>query len=345
MPEQVVRFTTARGRAVAWSSAGAGPPLVVGGWWCSHLELDWRNPLARRFFELLADRFTLIRYDRPGTGMSDPAGPPITSLDDELAVLGAVVDAAGGRVSLLGASSGSCVAAAYAATNPGRVERLVLYGGYARGADIAEPAARASVLSVVSSHWGVGSRLLADLFIPTGTAAERDEFVRFQRESATPSSAAASLAAVYDFDVRDHLVAITVPTLVVHRRDDRAIPFALGRDVASRVPGAGFVALEGVDHLPWRGDAESVAGAVLAFFGSPSAGSRAVAPRPALAGLSEREVEVLRLVAGGLSDQEIAARLVLSVHTVHRHVANIRRKLGLPSRTAAAAHAVRAGLI
>jgi pimeloyl-ACP methyl ester carboxylesterase len=342
VPEQVVRFTTARGRSVAWGSAGSGPPLVIGGWWCSHLEVDWRNPLARRFFEMLAGRFTLVRYDRPGTGMSDRSGMPITSLDDELATLGAVVDAAGGRVSLLGASSGCCVAAVYAAAHPDRVDRLVLYGSYARGADIADPAARASVLSVVSSHWGVGSRLLADLFIPTGTTAERDEFVRFQRESATPEGAAASLAAVYDFDVRDHLGAITAPTLVVHRRADRAIPFALGRDVASRVPGAGFVALEGVDHLPWRGDAQSVANTVLTFCDD---GQPVVARPVEVAGLSDRELEVLRLVAGGLSDQEIATRLVLSVHTVHRHVANIRQKLGLPSRTAAAAHAVRAGLI
>jgi pimeloyl-ACP methyl ester carboxylesterase len=314
---------------------------VIGGWWCSHLEVDWRNELARRFFEMLTDQFTLIRYDRPGTGMSDRSAVPITSLDDELATLGAVVDAAGGRVSLLGASSGGCVAAAYTATHPDRVDRLVLYGSYARGADIADPSARASVLSVVSSHWGVGSRLLADLFIPTGTAAERDEFVRFQRASATPSGAAASLAAVYEFDVRDHLGAIATPTLVVHRRDDRAIPFELGRDVASRVPGAGFVALEGVDHLPWRGDAESVAQAVLDHVGDGRSVARASEP----AALSDREIEVLRLVAGGLSDQEIATRLVLSIHTVHRHVANIRQKLGLPSRTAAAAHAVRTGLI
>ena len=61
--------------------------------------------------------------------------------------------------------------------------------------------------------------------------------------------------------------------------------------------------------------------------------------------LSPRERDVLRLVAEGLSDGEIAERLVLSPHTVHRHVANIRRKLGLHSRAAAAAHAARTGLV
>jgi DNA-binding NarL/FixJ family response regulator len=61
--------------------------------------------------------------------------------------------------------------------------------------------------------------------------------------------------------------------------------------------------------------------------------------------LTPRELEVLRLIAEGLSDPEIAARLVLSEHTVHRHVANIRTKLRQPSRAAAAAHAARTGLL
>jgi DNA-binding NarL/FixJ family response regulator len=64
-----------------------------------------------------------------------------------------------------------------------------------------------------------------------------------------------------------------------------------------------------------------------------------------LAGLSRREVEVLRLVAQGLSNQEIAARLVLSKHTVHRHISNILTKLDLPSRAAAAIYAARHDLL
>ncbi|GAA5154263.1 MULTISPECIES: alpha/beta fold hydrolase [Amycolatopsis] len=336
--DQVVRFTAAGGRRVAWACAGSGPPLVLGGWWCGHLELDWRNPLFRRFTELFTDRFTLIRYDRPGTGMSGRTGPPPTSLAEEVAVLSAVVDEAGERVSLFGGSSGGCVAAAYAAEHPERVDRLVLYGSYAHGADIATAEARDSILAAVARHWGVGSRLLADVFLPGGTAAEREEFVRLQRASASPESAAASLAALYGFDVRDRLGTLETPALVVHRRDDRAIPFRLGQDVAARVGGATFVPLDGDDHLPWRGDVESVVRAVRDFLG---AGPRA----PATGGLSGREVEVLRLVAGGLSDREIAERLGISAHTVHRHVANIRTKLGLPTRTAIAVHAARSGLI
>jgi pimeloyl-ACP methyl ester carboxylesterase/DNA-binding CsgD family transcriptional regulator len=340
-PDQVVRFTGGpNDRPVAWATVGAGPPLVVGGWWCGHLELDWQNPLFRRFGGLLGDRFTLVRYDRPGVGMSDPAGPLLTSLAEEVAALSAVVDAAGEKVSLFGGSSAGCAAMAYAAAHPDRVERLVLYGSYARGTEIATAKARESLLALVGRHWGVGSRILADLFLPTATPAEREEFVRFQRAGLTAEKAARSLAAVYTFDVRDQLAKIEVPTLVLHRRDDRAIPFALGQDVAARIPGATFVPLDGTDHLPWRGDAESLVRPVREFLG---AGRRARQTGPSR--LSERELDVLRLVAQGLSDQEIARRLGISAHTAHRHVSNIRGKLGVSSRAAAAAHAATAGLL
>jgi pimeloyl-ACP methyl ester carboxylesterase/DNA-binding CsgD family transcriptional regulator len=340
--DQVVRFTAAGDRTVAWATVGAGPPLVVGGWWCGHLELDWQNALFRRFAALLGDRFTLVRYDRPGAGMSDPAGPLVTSPADELAALSAVVDAAGEKVSLFGGSSGGCAAIAYAAAHPERVERLVLYGSYGRGTEIATAEARDSLLAIVGRHWGVGSRVLADLFLPTATAAERDEFVRFQRAGLTAEKAVRSLAAVYAFDVRDQLDRIEVPTLVLHRRDDRAIPFALGRDVAARIPGATFVPLDGTDHLPWRGDVEGLVRPVREFLG---AGRRARRTGSAHQDLSERELDVLRLVAQGLSDQEIARRLGISAHTAHRHVSNIRGKLGVSSRAAAAAHAATAGLL
>ena len=319
---------------------------MLGGWWCSHLEMDWRNPLFRQFTDVLAERFTVIRYDPLGTGLSDRAGPPVTSLADEVAGLNAVIDEVGDRVHLFGGSSGSCVAAAYAATYPQRVDRLALYGSYPRGADIAEPGARESILAAVARHWGVGSRLLADIFLPEASAAERDELVRLQQACTTKENAAATLAAVYTVDVREHLAAITAPTLVVHRRDDRAIPFALGQEVATLVPGAVFVALDGMDHFPWRGDGAAVAQAVLSFLtGERRAGNRTATTLSELSGLSDREVEVLRLVAQGSSDQEIARQLGLSVHTVHRHVANVRLKLDVPSRAAAAAQATKAGLI
>lgn len=345
--DPVVRHAEIGGRTVAWSAVGSGPPVVIGGWWCSHLSLNWSDPAFRRFLLALAARHTVVRYDRPGAGLSDRRGPVPRTVADELAVLSGLVDAAGlGRVSLVGASAGCAVASAYAAANPERVERLVLYGSYARGVDIAPPAAREALLGVVEQHWGLGSRVLADIFLPHGTGPERDAFAAFQRRSASRETAAASLRAVYEFDSTGHLGGVRAPTLVLHRDADRAIPAALGRDVAERIPGARFVELSGDDHLPWLGDWDAVVQAVRTFLGGgvPDPRTRAAAARTGPAGaLSEREREVLTLVAQGLTDAEIAERLVLSPHTVHRHVANARTKLGVRSRAAAAAHVTGGG--
>ncbi len=132
------------------------------------------------------------------------------------------------------------------------------------------------------------------------------------------------------------------PTQVVHRRDDRAVPYAQGRALAAAIPGATLVPLAGSAHLPWVGDAQAVVRALRGFL-SPHFAE--VVDEPAGALLSRREREVLALVAEGLGEREIAGRLVLSPHTVHRHVANIRTKLGVSSQAAAVAEAGRRGLI
>lgn len=354
--EQSIRFSSVDGRRLAWAAVGTGPPLVIGGWWMSHLELDWADERFRAFVSAIARYRTVVRYDRPGTGLSADGFPPTVDLEDEVRTLAAVVaELDAPDVAMFAASAGGPVVAGYAAGRPAGLERIVFYGSYADGTKIAEEAARHSMVGLVRTHWGLGSRVLSDVFMPTATASERAAFARYQRESAPADVAARSLEAVYSLRLGDLPARIDVPSLVLHRRDDRAIPFALGRDLAAQVPGATFVALEGADHLPWHGDGASVARATLEFLGvdSPDVATAPTVARPAaeerdereLAGLSERELEVLRLVAVGFSDREIAEQLVLSPHTVHRHVANVRAKLRLPSRAAAAAHAARLGLI
>lgn len=337
MGDQAVRHVQVNGRDLAWSAVGSGPVVVVGGWWCSHLGLNWADPAFRRFAGALAEHHTVVRYDRPGTGLSDRRGPVPHDVADELAVLEGLVDAAGlGRVCLVGASAGCAVTIAYAAAHPERVDRLVLYGSYLRGGDLASPQARDTLLDVVAQHWGLGSRVLADVFAPTASAAERAAFAEFQRRSASRETAVASLRAVYELDSAAAAPRVQAPTLVLHRRDDRAIAAALGREVAAAVPGAEFLELEGQDHLPWLGDWAAVTHAIDAFLRGVPAVPRGEASRPH-GTLSPRELEVLALVADGLTDAQVARRLTLSPHTVHRHVSNIRTKLGAPSRAAAVA--------
>lgn len=332
--DQVVRYVkTARGD-IACSEVGSGPPLLIGGWWCGHLALNWEDPLFRAYVSRLAERFTVVRYDQPGRGLSAAAGYP-RDLEDEITATAEIVDALGvDRFAVLGASSGAAVAAGLAALLPDRVHRLVLYGAFARGADIAPESARNAMVNAVSAHWGLGSRLLADVFVPDADNAERERFARFQRLSATAEQAARSLAATYEIDATEYLPAVTAPTTVLHRRGDRAVPFALGVDVARRIRRATLVELHGEDHFPWRGDATAVADATLRGLGHPVR-SPPAAPGPEA--VTEREREILRLVADGLTDVQIGERLTLSPHTVHRHIANARTKLGVRSRAAAAA--------
>jgi pimeloyl-ACP methyl ester carboxylesterase/DNA-binding CsgD family transcriptional regulator len=350
--EQAIHFTTdQRGRRIAWAQSGDGPPLVFSGWWMSHLELNWRDPRFRAFVETLGRHRTVIRYDAPGTGLSADQSLPSPTIEEAAAALAVVVEtAATGPVDLIGASSGAPVGVAYAAANPEQVVRLVLYGGYASGSGIADPRARKAIVDLVREHWGLGSRALADLFIPSAGAQEREAFVEYQREAASADRAARSLQAVYGFDVVARLRQVRAGSVVLHRREDRAIPFELGRELAAGLPDATFIAIEGADHFPWFGDSDQVLRAVLRALGAeetamPPTRREAQARDPGEQDLTKRESEVLSLVASGLSDREIAERLVLSPHTVHRHVANVRTKLGLPTRAAAVAAAARRGLL
>ena len=343
--ELEIRFLQFGEGRVAYAVVGDGPPLVAPAWWVSHLELDWADPSYRGLWEAVGQGYSVVSYDRLGVGMSDrEVSPDDLTLDSQVALLHAVLDElALERVVLIGGSSGGCPAIAFAARFPERVSRLLLYGAYADGSAITSPEVRDAIIATVRSHWGLGSRLLAEIFLGEAPSAEQEKLARYQRAAASPETAAALLEFVYEADVRKELEAVRAPTLVVHRRADRAIPFRLGRELAAAIPGATLIPLEGSAHFPWVGDAPSVARAMRSVL-APEAPARP-AGEPASALLSGREREVLALVAAGLSDQEIADQLVLSRHTVHRHVANIRHKLGRTSRTAAVAEAARLGLL
>ena len=263
----------------------------------------------------------------------------------DVAMLEAVLDELGWeRAVVIGGSSGGCAAIEFVARFPDRVERLLLYGAYADGGSIAPERVRAAVIGAVRSHWGLGSRVLADIFLGDVGTAEHERFARFQRAAACAETAAALLELTYRNDVRGELVRVQVPTLVLHRCSDRAIPYRLGRELAAAIPRAALVPLEGSAHFPWAGDTGSVVRAARSVLDREPAAAGVPGEPPAVL-LSGREREVLALVARGLNDREIAEQLVVSPHTVHRHVANIRNKLGRGSRTAAVAEAARLGLL
>jgi pimeloyl-ACP methyl ester carboxylesterase/DNA-binding CsgD family transcriptional regulator len=340
--DQQIGFVDFERRKVAYAIVGDGPMVVFPAWWVSHIELEWAQPAFRSFFGSLASTHTVLRYDRLGVGLSDRRREAADmSLASELALLETILNGLDiARCSLVGISCGGCISAAYARHHPERVARLVIYAGYAEGNKLAPAQVRASLLDLVRSTWGFGSRILMEVFMPGADAEERRAYVKFQRAAASADIAADLLELTFALDAREDLAHVDAPTAVVHRTEDRTIPFAQGREVATLVPGARLIPLPGYAHHPWRGDSSGTAAAIASALGA-ARGGPAAEPEQAL---TSREREVLALVARGFSDAAIAEQLVLSPHTVHRHVANIRAKLNLPSRAAAAAFAARAGL-
>jgi pimeloyl-ACP methyl ester carboxylesterase/predicted amidohydrolase len=247
------------GRRIGYMTWGNGPVLVAPPGWTSHLELQWQYLGMEPFYARLAESFRLICYDRRGSGLSERTRDDFT-LEAELADLETVIEevAPGTAVSLLGISQAGPICIAYAAAHPERVTRLVLFGAYHTGALVAREEVRASLVALVHASWGLGSQALASLFVPGNDPAFRENLARFQREAATKEMAAALLDSVFRFDVASLLEAVHAPTLVIHRRSDRAIPSRLGVELAAAIPNARLVQLEGDIHFPWLGDWETV---------------------------------------------------------------------------------------
>jgi pimeloyl-ACP methyl ester carboxylesterase/DNA-binding CsgD family transcriptional regulator len=337
--DQELDFLELRGRRIAYATNGAGPPLVIGPRWVWHLREEWDDPAARAFFSELGRTFTVVRFDRIGCGLSSRELDEAPLIESETRQLEAVVDAVGGRAVVFATSCCSFAATQLAVRRPEAVEKLVYFGGYASRADIPE-VTKTSLVQFVATNWRLGAQLLAALFDPHASGDQIAELTRKQRAAASAETAAAYLEAGLNADARDLLPHVHAPTLVLHRRGDRVIPLARGRELASLLPNARFVPLSGDSNLPWRDDQREIFRALAGFLHADES--------PDLDGaspLTSRETEVLRLVATGMSNREIASTLVLSEHTVHRHVANILRKLSQSTRAAAATQAARAGLI
>ena len=323
-----IRYCSTPAGRVAYSTSGAGPALLFESGWITHLRAQLELCSFGSFVERLAERFTVIRYDKPGCGLSDRDGIDL-SFDAQVAAALAVADAVGaGRFRLFGASQGGQLAAAIAARYPDRVEALVVYGMCASGSDLAPAEVRKSVVALVRAHWGLGLKALAGAFVTDPTTEEVEAFTRFQRASASAAVAARLLQVYYDTDIRALLPAIRARTAVLHRELDQGTRFELGREVAALIPGATLIPLSGSSHLFYHGDWASVVEAMLGFLCEPASEGRL---------LTGRELEVAELIAAGLTNHAIASRLSIAPRTAEAHVENIRRKLQVRSRAQIAA--------
>ena len=278
MDQQIRFFTTAGGARIAYATVGEGPLLLHVAHWLSHIEFDWQDTQKRSFFEALAQKHTLIRYDKHGCGLSDRDRTEI-SLESEVQVLEGLIDhVAPEQLVLLGISQAGPIALNYAVKHPERVSRLILYGTYANGAKIADDELKESMLKLVRANWGIGSKALADIFMPGSDGAAIESFATNQRKAATAEMASQLLDLTYRIDVTDLLAQVQVPTVVIHRDRDRAMPFHLGRELASSIPDVRLVPLEGRIHFPWLGDSDSVLRAMSEFLGVAGQPTAPLAP-------------------------------------------------------------------
>lgn len=354
MPElkQTIRFCkSSDGVRIAYATMGGGPPLVRAPHFLTHLEFDLRTPVWRPWLAELSRRHTFVRPDQRGCGLSDRDVADI-SLDAMVADLEAVVDAAGlERFALFGASQGSAIAIAYAARHPDRVSRLVIHGGYARGVlrrDLPpEELAEAKLLvELIRLGWGrenpVYRQVFTSLMIPDGTPEAAASFNELERVSTSPEFAARLVASFGPIDVTSLATLVRCPTLVTHSRDDARVPFEEGRLIATLIPGARFIPLDGRNHilLELEPAFRQLFDELHSFLAEGEAPGRASAAFP---DLTPREREILELLAHGLDNDSIGTRLELSEKTVRNNVTRIFDKLGVPTRAQAIVRARDAG--
>jgi len=279
------RYARSGDASIAYQVVGDGPidlVLVLG--FATHLELQWEMPPFARFFERISSFSRLILFDKRGTGLSDPVAEAPT-LEQRIDDVRAVMEAAGSeRAAFFGISEGGPMSVLFAAAHPDRVTALVLHGAMGRTTEApdypwASPAEalRESAAEFLAPYWGRESEGIIELFAPSlaGDPNAVALTARMERSAASPGMVQKIFEMFLDIDVRAVLPTIHVPTLVIHRRGDRVVNRRAGEELAAQIPGARYVELPGIDHLPWAGDAEAVLGEVEEFL----TGARSV-PEP-----------------------------------------------------------------
>jgi pimeloyl-ACP methyl ester carboxylesterase len=259
---------------IAYQVVGDGPiDLVFVPGFVSSVEECWEQPGLAAFLEHLASFTRLILFDKRGTGLSDRVPEHrLPTLEERMDDLRAVLDAVGSNdAALFGHSEGGSMCILFAATYPQRTRALITFGVFAarRRSDeypwAPSESDRQANVAQVESEWA--SEDLVRPLVPSRAddPAFLAQLATYFRRSASPGAAAQLLRMNTEIDVRAILPAIRVPTLILHRAEDRDALVEEGRWIASRIPGATFVQLPGGDHLFWVGDTETVLAEIEAF--------------------------------------------------------------------------------
>lgn len=347
LPEKVRFCRGLDGARIAFAVHGRGPPLILGKFWISHLQYDWDDPMLGHLLDSLGRVATVVRFDERGYGLSDWE-PEDLSLEARLGDLEAVAAAAGfDRYSLMAMGQAGQVAISHAVQHPGRVTRLILNGTYAGVTDEYRATFEeyfATLIQIVRFGWALPDsrfrRVFSESIAPEATEKQKRWIDALQPLVTSRDTAITAAQVRQETDVMGLLGRVSVPTLVLHARGNRMAPFEQGRFMAAHIPDAHLVALESENMTPlasepaWQVWLEEV----MAFLEPDRASvpTRSAQSEP-VEQLTEREVEILHLVADGLTNNEIGQRLNISARTVERHLSNVYRKLGVSGRAARAA--------
>ncbi len=334
-PAPRVRYArTTDGVAIAFWTIGRGTPLVhTPPFPLGHLLVEWQNRANRAYYEKLAETHTIIRYDGRGAGLSEREVDDY-SQEAKHRDLEAVVEALGlEKFALLGFGHIGSASAAYAALHPERVSHLILWHSYARTTDVTNLSRIEAARSLIERDWKVYTELEGYRVSRWAGGDMAHWYAEYVRESVTPAGLSAAYQSISDVDVSDLLAQIEAPTLVIARRASEVLPVEVARNLTASIPNARMALLDGTGVIPFPDVMEQFVAEICDFLGSAS--------ESAPDGLTRREIEVLGLLARGLSNTQISNELVLSIRTVARHITNIYSKIGAQNRSEATAYAIR----
>jgi pimeloyl-ACP methyl ester carboxylesterase/DNA-binding CsgD family transcriptional regulator len=345
---------SADGTRIAYSVMGSGPPLVFVTDPFSNMNGALRVYAEHAtFLQALARKHTVVYYDCRGSGDSDRNVLDYSSsaLTNDLE---AVIERLGlESVSIFALYHCGAAAITYTVRNPRRVTRLILWHGYRAYDDLALSPQFEAVRGLVENDWRLYTETLGRTMVGWTAGEEAHNYAVLIRGSIDPETVLRFIQATRGYDVKPLLPELKVPVLLLHRRDLERHPVELARRLAGEIADSRITIVEGEAYLPYLQDQAAIISAIESFLAPDKPFDAAQSapepadtePQPAKNPLSPREQEVARLVAQGLTNRQIAERLVVTEGTATLHVKHTLAKLGFRSRTQIAAWAVQRGLV
>jgi pimeloyl-ACP methyl ester carboxylesterase/DNA-binding winged helix-turn-helix (wHTH) protein len=275
--EQEIRYcTTSDGVSIAYSTVGTGPYIVRVLGHFTHLEAEWEWPDMRRFWEHLAERHTVVRYDGRGIGLSDPYSGEFTEETRQCDLAAVLTAIRSEKATLLGISEGGWSAAMYAIQHPEQITHLILYGAYCRGAQARpgfDPEEDRALVTLIRKGWGRDTPAFRQVITSQFFRSDADpaliaRFNELQRLAADPDTAARYHESCHRRgDGRDLYRQLRIPVLILHGRDDLAVSADEGRLLASIIPGSQLVLLpSGTHYFPTDTEVVTKAAGAIARF-------------------------------------------------------------------------------